>query len=66
MKLIVNDEPVEITGTTVEDLVEHLTGNAEEAGMAVAVEGQVIPRTRWDTLLTEGARVDVLTAVQGG
>ena len=37
------------------------------AGVAVAVDGEVVPRARWaTTTLAEGARVEVLTAVQGG
>ena len=36
-------------------------------GVAVAVDGEVIPRARWSDLqLAEGARVEVLTAMQGG
>ncbi len=36
-------------------------------GVAVAVDGQVIPRGRWGELeLDDGARVEVLTAMQGG
>ena len=36
-------------------------------GVAVAVDGEVIPRDRWSDLeLIEGARVEVLTAMQGG
>jgi sulfur carrier protein len=36
-------------------------------GVAVAVDGEVIPRARWIELeLDEGARVEVLTAMQGG
>ena len=36
-------------------------------GVAVAVDGEVVPRTRWaDVALADGARVEVLTAVQGG
>jgi sulfur carrier protein len=38
-----------------------------ERGVAVAVDGEVVPRARWaDTALAEGARLEVLTAVQGG
>jgi sulfur carrier protein len=44
----------------------HLLG-APQAGVAVAVDGQVVPRADWaGTALGEGARVEVLTAVQGG
>lgn len=37
------------------------------AGVAVAVDDEVVPRTAWPaTPLGEGARVEILTAVQGG
>jgi sulfur carrier protein len=36
-------------------------------GVAVALDGEVVPRARWDeTRLAEGARVEVVQAVQGG
>ena len=36
-------------------------------GVAVAVDGRVIPRSEWDTLaLRSGMRLEVLRAVQGG
>jgi sulfur carrier protein len=36
-------------------------------GLAVAVEGEVVPRRRWESVeLGEGQRVEVLHAVQGG
>ncbi|MGW0997789.1 sulfur carrier protein ThiS [Streptomyces sp. NPDC002520] len=37
-----------------------------ERGIAVAVNGVVVPRADWHTPLTEDAAVEVLTAVQGG
>jgi sulfur carrier protein len=38
-----------------------------ERGVAVAVDGVVVPRARWAaTGLDDGARLEVLTAVQGG
>jgi len=70
MNVIVNEEKTELAdGATVADLVEHLTGEVAEAGVAVAVavEGRVVFRSAWqETTLEDGARVDVLTAVQGG
>jgi sulfur carrier protein len=37
------------------------------AGVAVAVDGEVVRRADWPaTALVDGARVEVLTAVQGG
>jgi sulfur carrier protein len=36
-------------------------------GVAVAVDGEVVPRSQWSSLsLPDGARVEVLTAMQGG
>lgn len=38
-----------------------------ERGVAVAVDGEVVPRASWPRhTLADGARVEVLTAVQGG
>ena len=46
----------------------HATGAEGEArGVAVAVDGEVLPRTDWtNTTLDEGCHVEVLHAVQGG
>lgn len=65
MKVVVNDETVEIDDQmTVAGLLESL-GFAEK-GIAVAVNWSVIPRSQWDTTLDDGAKVEVVTAVQGG
>jgi sulfur carrier protein len=37
------------------------------AGVAIAVDREVVPRAEWETFaLADGARVEVLTAMQGG
>jgi sulfur carrier protein len=55
------------SGTTVADLVAELAGSASARGVAAAVNGAVVPRGRWPSLLLgDGDRVEVLTAVQGG
>lgn len=52
-------------GTSVADLVGELAVGA--AGVAVAVDSQVVPRSGWATsLVSDGARVEVVTAMQGG
>lgn len=39
----------------------------DRRGVAVAVDGEVVPRTAWDdTALVEGAAVEIVGAVQGG
>ena len=40
---------------------------ASRSGVAVAVDGEVVPRACWpEHALAEGARIEILTAVQGG
>jgi sulfur carrier protein len=52
---------------TVWALVQSLGGPSDACGVAVAVNGEVVPRGAWErTPLAEGARVEVLAAVQGG
>ncbi|PBC81929.1 sulfur carrier protein ThiS [Streptomyces sp. 2224.1] len=62
----VNGEPREVpAGLTLDRLVATLS--QAPAGVAAAVNETVVPRTRWPaTLLADGDRVEVLTAVQGG
>ena len=65
MKVIVNDESVEVDDqTTVAGLLERL--GFPEKGIAVAMDWSVLPRSQWQTTLTDGARLEVVTAVQGG
>ena len=46
-------------------LASGATGEAR--GVAVAIDGEVVPRGRWDDVaLADGARVEVVQAVQGG
>ena len=40
---------------------------ADRRGVAVAVDGEVVPRDAWDTTtLDDGAHVEIVGAVQGG
>lgn len=66
MTVSVNGEPRDIAaGTTLAALVATLT--AAPSGVAAAVNETVVPRGEWGgTLLGEGDRIEVLTAVQGG
>jgi sulfur carrier protein len=52
-------------GTSVNDLVASL--GRGRAGIAVAVNDEVVPRSRWPNVeLASGDRVEILTAAQGG
>ncbi len=54
--------------TTVAGLVREAAGrDGDGRGVAVAVDAEVVPRSRWDsTELADGQRVEVLGAIQGG
>lgn len=66
MQLIVNDEEITTEAGSVDKLLRERLGEVP-AGTAVAVNGDVVPRSEWETTqLDDGATVDILTAVQGG
>ena len=66
--VVLNGEPRELpTGATVDIAVRESGAPEEGQGVAVAVDGEVVPRGRWAaTALREGQQVEVLHAVQGG
>ena len=66
MKVLVNGEQTELAaGATVEAVLASL--ELPDRGVAVAVDAEVVPRGEWPAReLSEGARVEVLRAIQGG
>ena len=68
MKLMLNGREQELaSGATVVTVLEASGAPAAGRGVAVAVDGEVVPRGEWDrTLLSDGQRVEVLQAVGGG
>jgi sulfur carrier protein len=54
-------------GETVATALTRLDLELDAKGVAVAVDGTVVPRAKWEGFaLPEDARVEVLTAMQGG
>ena len=54
-------------GETVAALLRGMGLDADARGIAVAVDGEVVPRDSWGSFtLGQDARVEVLTAMQGG
>jgi sulfur carrier protein len=52
---------------TVADVLRALDLAPDARGVAVAIDGEVVPRAGWETFaIPDGARVEVLTAMQGG
>ncbi|MEU5153378.1 sulfur carrier protein ThiS [Glycomyces sp. NPDC021274] len=63
MKIEVNGEAREGIAT-ITDAVAAVT--TARRGIAVALNGEVVPRSEWDRPLADGDAVEVLTATQGG
>lgn len=68
MNVVLNGEPRELPdGCSVSSAVEASGAEPGGRGVAVAIDGEVLPRGRWDAVeLQPGQRVEVLQAVQGG
>jgi len=65
MMIVVNAEQLEVDDqTTVAALLQSL--GFPDRGIAVAINQAVLPKSAWTTTLSDGARLEVVTAVQGG
>lgn len=54
-------------GSSVADLVAIIFGSRSSDGVAVALNGAVVPRSRWaQTPVPDDALVELVTATQGG
>jgi sulfur carrier protein len=54
-------------GETLEAVLGRMGLSLDARGVAVAVDGEVVPRAQWSSFtLAEHARIEVLTAMQGG
>lgn len=68
MKVTLNGQDTELDpGATVVDVIEHSGRDPAARGIAVALNGEVVPRSSWgETSLSDEDRIEVLGAVQGG
>ena len=68
MNVLLNGSPADLDdGATVADAVAAAGVGEESRGVAVAVEGEIIPRGDWrGRELRDGESVEVVHAVQGG
>ena len=63
----VNGESEPLTAETVAALVAEKGRQTNRTGIAVAVNGVVVPRTAWDvTTLRPGDRIEIVRVLQGG
>ena len=62
-----NGEPRELREPATVEVAVHAAGAPDGRGVAVAVDGEVVPRGEWATTeVRDGQQVEVLRAVQGG
>jgi thiazole synthase len=68
MRIELNGERRELAeAATLADAVRESGAGSEARGVAVALDGEVVPRGAWEaTALREGQSVEVLAAIQGG
>jgi sulfur carrier protein len=68
MKIYVNGKPRQVDQTSpLLSVLDVPSGASAPRGVAVALDGAVVPRAQLgETVLHEGARVEIVTAVQGG
>lgn len=68
MSALVNGAPRAVDSrTTVADLIAELGHDPGGRGVAAALNGEVVPRSRWPaTEVADGDRVEILAAIGGG
>jgi sulfur carrier protein len=68
IRVTVNGETRKLpAGATIASVVELFASEPHGRGVAVALGGEVVPRAAWGrTELPEGAKIEVVAAVQGG
>lgn len=66
--IYVNGDPTEAGETpTIDDVLRSVDIDPQSAGIAVAVDAEVARRGVWSTrIVCDGARVEIVRAVQGG
>jgi sulfur carrier protein len=65
--IFLNGEPRDREGATIAELLVDLGVEDRARGVAVAVDGEIVPRAEWDERrINEGERVEALSAMQGG
>ncbi|MBA2312661.1 MAG: sulfur carrier protein ThiS [Actinobacteria bacterium] len=68
MNVIVNGDQTELdSGATLADVVMMMGRQRMGSGVAAALNGELVTRSEWqDRRVTEGDRIEILGAAQGG
>lgn len=63
----VNGETMTLAGARLTDLLAALGVDPTRRGIAIAVDGTVVPRARWDAVLLRGGEeIDIVRPLSGG
>ncbi len=68
MQIRINGEDKEVQpNLNIKELIKQLNMDLLKSGIAVAVDREVIPKSKWETfILEDGSVVEIIRAVQGG
>jgi sulfur carrier protein len=67
LEIRVNGQDVSATAATIAELLAEQAIETAQRGIAVALNGSVVPRSAWgETALSPGDRVEIVRAMQGG
>ena len=68
MTVIVNGESIDMAhSASIADVLRLINVGVDAAGVAVARNGELVPRSAWSTVeIASGDHIEVLHAVQGG
>ena len=67
MRATINGDVMEMQRPkTIAALVEEITGTAEQRGIAVARNGEIVRRDAWAEQVEDGDEIEIVRAVQGG
>lgn len=67
MEIKVNGEVAAFEGKNIPDLLIARGFESTQSGLAVAVNGAVVPRSAWEqTFLNHGDKVEIVQIVRGG
>ena len=67
LEIQVNGQDVSATAATIAELLAEQAIEMGQRGIAVALNGSVVPRSAWgETALSSGDSVEIVRAMQGG
>jgi sulfur carrier protein len=67
LEIRVNGQDLSATAATIAELLAEQANEMGQRGIAVALNGSVIPRSAWgETALSPGDSVEIVRAMQGG